>query len=348
MRLNLITGIMVFGTWATLLLPPIPGMADDPRIVGTPNLDAADNTIRVKVGQPPWVMLSVQDAVDGSVQTWSGPIGEGQVGLATPNGVGVSTVFAGEFRFQCILQIPKDGLDELKVIESTVVIEGTGPNPTPQPQPVPVEDFPTRLSKAVAAKPQSAGELSRVAATYSTVADQVKGGLLTTPQQVNGLTDALTSLMPSWADIKSGVVDPHLKTLTLKTAADYEPVWRQIAAAVKAGLTDLPPPDVTPLPVSSLHVLIVEEMDERHKLPASQAKIFSSTTLRKWFSDNNVQWRVFDKDVPQEQLEQKWKDALSRPRQSLPWILVSNGSKGWEGPLPKTEAEVITLLEKYK
>lgn len=318
-------------------------LADGPSIVGSPSL-------RVKSGSPPWVLLTVTDAPENSVQTWAGDIGGTGVAIEARHGLGVSTAVPGAHSFRCVVQTPSEGLDPLVILDVTVVVEGKdGVIPPPPPPPV-VEDFATKVTKAVAASPKETHEgLGRVSKLYETVADQIKGGLLKTPDAVTKFTDSLAPVAsPAWADIDAKVVKPHVASLALKTAADYEPLWRQIAAAIKAGLTDIPPPEPAPIPVTSLHVLIIEEMDDRSRLPASQVGIFSSTTLRKWFVDDNVQWRMFDDDVDQSQLDAKWKAALARPRTSLPWIVASNGSKGYEGPLPKTEAEVITLLEKYK
>jgi len=248
--------------------------------------------------------------------------------------------------------------DGISLLPWKVTVSGVIPVPPVVVPPIVVvppvvvpSDWAARLTASVKSNPAAAVGFTRVANTYATVADQIKPGLLTTPQQVTGLTNALTTVAcPEWAAIEASIVQPHLKTLNLTTAVQYEQPWRDISVAVKAGLTDIPPPVVVdpPLPVNGLHVLIVEEMDDRSTLPASQVSIFSSTVLRKWLTDNNVQWRMFDDDVPQEQLEKTWKDALARPRASLPWILASNGTKGFEGPLPKTDAELITLLEKYK
>jgi hypothetical protein len=341
--MKLLTSVMVIGTVATLFLPRHV-VAEKPFIVGEPSL-------RVKSGTPPWVLLVVKDAPEGSVTTWAGDIGGKGVALETKDGLGVSTAVPGAHGFRCVVQTPADGLDPITVLDVTVVVEKPdGTVPVPPPPPV-VEDFATKISKAVAAKPEAHEGLGRVAKLYETVADQIKGGLLKTPEAVVTFTDSLTPVAsPAWVDIKKAVVDPHLATLALKTATDYEPVWRQIAAAVKAGLTDLPPPVVVdpPIPVTTLHVLVVEEMDDRNKLPASQVGIFSSTELRKWLVENNAQWRMFDDDVDQTFLEQKWKDAMARPRASLPWVTISNGRTGWEGPLPKTVAETISLMEKYR
>lgn len=321
---------------ALLLLCSV-AIADGPTIVGPKS---------AKVGQPPWVALSVKDAAPGAVAKWSGAIGPGLVGMEAKDGVAVSTAVPGRYAFRCLLQTPKEGLDDVQVLETVLVVEGDGVVP---PDVIPVVDFAARLTAAVQASPDAHVGFAKVANVYVLIADQIKGGLLTSPDQVTKMTTLLNAAAsPEWAALDTSIVQPHLKSLTLATAGDYEPLWRQIAAAVKAGLTDIPPPDVVPIPVTSLHVMVIEEMDDRHKLPASQVNIFSSTSLRHWLTENNVQWRMFDDDVDQSQLDAKWKAALARPRASVPWVCASNGAKGFEGPLPKTEAELIAILEKYR
>lgn len=315
--------------------------AGEPRIVGS--VDSGDSTIRVKQNNPPWVTLSVEDAPDGAIQTWLGPIGEGQVGIRLDGGVGVATGIPGTYRFRVIVQAPLDGPDTIDIYESTVIVEGGGPAPDP-PKP---EDFPSKLTAAVKAVPESHGALKRVANAYLLVADQVKNGLFTKPEQVVKFTDVTTGLIPEYAEIKQRIVDPHVASLNLQSAADFEPVWRQISNAIKAGLMDVPPPS-PPIPVTSLHVLILEETENRNLLPSSQVLIFTSTKIRKWLGDNGAKWRIWDKDVDATREDKVWQDALKIERGDLPWVIVSDGAKGYSGPLPKTVDEMIELLEKYK
>lgn len=320
-------------------------LADGPSIVGSPSL-------RVKVGTPPWVLLTVKDAPESAVQTWAGDIGGTGVAIETKQGLGVSTAVAGAHSFRCVVQTPSEGLDPIQVLDVTVVVEGKdGVIPQPPPPPV-VEDFATKLSKAVAGKPDAHEGFARVAKLYETVADQIKGGLLKTPEAVTQFTDSLTPVAsPAWLEIKTAIVDPHLATLTLKTAADYEPVWRRIAAAIKAGLTDIPPPvpDVDPpIPTAEFRVLILEETADRSKLPLSQLSVITSAPLRTWLKENGVKWRVWDQNIDAANEDAAWQAALKLPHGPLPWIHVSNGTTGFSGPLPLTVEETKTLIGKYK
>lgn len=120
-----------------------------------------------------------------------------------------------------------------------------------------------------------------------------------------------------------------------------------------------PKPKPAPIPVDGYVVLIVEETGQRGKLPASQLLIlfdkrvrtYLDATCTKDFGGTNTKaWRIWDKDIDTSKLHKHWKDAMSRSRTSLPWILISHGakSKGFEGPLPNTVDETLTLLRRYE
>lgn len=343
---------------ALLLLASGLCAADPMPAISSPQIDVPKpGVITVDVGNPPQVDLFVADPPEGSRQTWSGPLGKDEPGRRTLDGVSHSTSIPGIFDYRCVIQTPLPEFDDLMILDIKIVVQGSQiiiPPPPPPVVPPPVvvpSDWAAKVTEAVKANPSAQTGFTRVAATYETVADSIKSGLLTTPAQVTGFTNTMTaSVSPEWAAIETAIVKPHLATLNLTTAAQHEGPWREIATAVRAGLTDIPPPppDVVPIPVTGLHVLIIEEMDQRASLPASQVSIFTSTKLRDWFKANNVQWRQFDDDADLSQVDQKWKDAMARPRTSTPWVVASNGQSGYEGPLPASVDATIQLLEKYR
>jgi len=119
-------------------------------------------------------------------------------------------------------------------------------------------------------------------------------------------------------------------------------------------------PDVTPTPApfpsDGLRVLILEETADRGKLPRSQLEILSSTTLVKWLNQHCVKdgWRKLDDDTTAEELKLAapvWQKAFEQTKAdakgTTPWIAVTDGRSGESVPLPKTEAELMTLLAKY-
>lgn len=345
---------------------------DEPAIIGSHQADAIDNDIHVRAGNPPWVKLSVKDAPEGATQSWTGPIGEGQVGVPLADGVGVATPQLGTFTFKCLIQKELPGKDYVRFLEATVVVEGNVPIPVPPlppgpipPGPVPVPtDFASQLTAAVKAALDQKG-FDSVANTYAKVADQIRGGspLTKTPEQVKGLTSMMTSFAaPQWGVIDAAAVQPYLATLSLTRSADYEPVWRMIAAAIKAGLGPQPPPGPTPepnppgptppgpapIPVSELRVLIL--YDDKKPIPPAQQGVIDSAPFKVWMKEQGVNYRIWPlTNLDTSMADSGWQKAVANREGSGPtWFLVSNGTTGSKGPVPLTLDEAKAAVLKIK
>lgn len=115
----------------------------------------------------------------------------------------------------------------------------------------------------------------------------------------------------------------------------------------------VPPPSPVPIPADGFRSLIVYESSELSKLPAGQIAALYSQQVRDYLTahcvigpDNKTkEWRTWDKDTDTTNESKLWQEAMKRPRKELPWIILSDGKKGFEGPLPKTEAELLTLIK---
>jgi len=131
------------------------------------------------------------------------------------------------------------------------------------------------------------------------------------------------------------------------------------------------PPDVTPTPTPTdvvtpapipkpgLRVLLVyESLDAPPKVPKPQYDAMFEGRIRDWMTANcavgptNVaEWRMIDKDDPFiGEDEPHWKTAAMRPRRSLPWVVISNGTtnRGYEGPVPENGDKFLELLQRFK
>jgi len=118
-----------------------------------------------------------------------------------------------------------------------------------------------------------------------------------------------------------------------------------------------PNPDTpAPIPLAGLRVLIVYESRDATTLPAGQQGLLFGKAFRDLLNASCVtgsdgktkEWRIWDKDVALDGAEAHWATAMKRTRTSVPWILISNGKTGYEGPLPASVDEATTLIKKYK
>lgn len=123
---------------------------------------------------------------------------------------------------------------------------------------------------------------------------------------------------------------------------------------------DPPKPDEVPAPIpgQGLRVVILYESKALPPItPRGQYDAMFNGTVRQWLtqncavSDNNVaEWRMIDPDGVTSSTPEPWKTAAARPRNSLPWIIISNGTtnKGFEGPVPENADALLKLLQEYK
>jgi hypothetical protein len=115
----------------------------------------------------------------------------------------------------------------------------------------------------------------------------------------------------------------------------------------------VPPTPPAPIPDAGLRVLIVYESAKLSSLPPAQYLILTSTAFRTAMDSTCVkvgsqpEWRIYDKDASVANESPIWQKAMARPRASHPWILVSNGKSGFEGPLPATVEDTLALVKKY-
>lgn len=119
------------------------------------------------------------------------------------------------------------------------------------------------------------------------------------------------------------------------------------ALAVPGGecvpIVDPPAPIVAPIDAPGLHVLIVEESSER---TPEIAAILNSPEWQSLVPPG--QWRVLDKDTDMTSASPKWRAAMSRQRDSVPWLIASNPTKGGsEGPLT-TLSDLVQTIERLR
>jgi len=116
-----------------------------------------------------------------------------------------------------------------------------------------------------------------------------------------------------------------------------------------------PKPDPAPIPDAGFRVLMIYETAEVQSLPPAQSSVLFSKQVRDYLDKKcatgrdgkTKEWRIWDKDIDTAGESKAWQAAMSRKRESVPWIVISNGSTGYEGPLPANVADALSLLKKY-
>lgn len=114
-----------------------------------------------------------------------------------------------------------------------------------------------------------------------------------------------------------------------------------------------PPPSPAPIPVAGLRVLVVFEAtggtalltkNQMNELYSAELATYLNAKCAK-DAKGKAEWRIWDKDTPMANAPELWRQAMGRNRTQVPWIVISDGVTGFEGPLP--DGGILTLIRKY-
>ncbi len=177
---------------------------------------------------------------------------------------------------------------------------------------------------------------------------------MTTPAASTGYT--LTIRIPAWLP---GIAGKGLMAVLIFLAGAFVGSGKLIIPTIHwPGPTPAPAPTPVvppPIPSPGLRVLMLYESADLTKYPAAQASIIYDQSLRifldgacaKGADGKSPEYRIWDKDVIASGDSPLWQTALARPHPTMPWIVVSNGITGYEGPLPGNAADTLALVKKY-
>ena len=116
------------------------------------------------------------------------------------------------------------------------------------------------------------------------------------------------------------------------------------------------PPVPPPGPVTDLRALVIYETADLSKLTPAQLNILYAKSVRDYLNAKTPlgpdgkthEWRIYDKDVDLSADAPLWKELMSRPRASTPWVVLHGGGKVlYEGPVPANVDEALALLKKW-
>ena len=114
-----------------------------------------------------------------------------------------------------------------------------------------------------------------------------------------------------------------------------------------------PPSPDAPIEGTGLRVLFVYEsaipLSKEHQTIVYGQKVrdYLNKYAAKGDDGKTPDWRLLDADTTYTDPNNRWAKALARPRTTLPWLVISNGVTGWEGPLPTSEEEVILAIDSF-
>lgn len=114
-------------------------------------------------------------------------------------------------------------------------------------------------------------------------------------------------------------------------------------------------PSVAPIQEPGFRVLMVYESADLSQLSESQKSVLYSTKIREYLNakcskgvdGKTSDYRIIDQDTDVSGDSDWWQEVMKRERKSLPWLVISNGKTGFEGPLPKSVDEALAVLKKY-
>lgn len=114
-----------------------------------------------------------------------------------------------------------------------------------------------------------------------------------------------------------------------------------------------PKPSPVPIPELGFRALFIYESGDLEKYP--NKAVLTSQEIRQYLNakcatgpdGKTPERRFWDKDTDVSGESKLWQVAMQRPRTSLPWLIISNGRTGYEGPVPANIAKTLELLKKY-
>ena len=119
--------------------------------------------------------------------------------------------------------------------------------------------------------------------------------------------------------------------------------------------TPVPPaPSPAPIAGDGLRVLVVYDDAVSSALPPETLSQLTDTNIRLYLqqhcaktTDGTPEFRFLTTRTDATKLAANWQAAFKRPRTTLPWLVISNGKTGYEGPLGKTAADTLKLIQQY-
>ncbi|MES2788144.1 MAG: hypothetical protein V4719_00885 [Planctomycetota bacterium] len=119
-------------------------------------------------------------------------------------------------------------------------------------------------------------------------------------------------------------------------------------------------PIVAPIVTAPIRVVIVKDNATANRLPSAQLAALNSSNLRNYCQSHcqlgpdgrTPEFRTYTWDADLRMQSQGIRDAfndavLNGKSSGVPWLVVNNGTTGYSGPFPATDADLMAVLKKY-
>lgn len=124
------------------------------------------------------------------------------------------------------------------------------------------------------------------------------------------------------------------------------------AGPVVPNVTPVTPPPPPPPYVGPVSVLIIEDEEARFLLPQWQRDQMASPEVRGYVATHGAKttdgvtpdFRILGVGQNVENEHAFWREGMARPRTKTPWVIITNGQRGTEGPLPQN---LLDEVKKY-
>lgn len=96
-----------------------------------------------------------------------------------------------------------------------------------------------------------------------------------------------------------------------------------------------------PFETDRLSVLVVEE--SRGNSTPAWVNGTSATSVRTWVANQGGEFLLLDQEDDTSKLDKRWQDAMKVERKTIPWIVASNGRRGFSEPVTTQEQAMKQL-----
>lgn len=230
--------------------------------------------------------------------------------------------------------------------------------PTPQPSPyIPAITAAFALDKGT----------SEAAQVNATIFRDINNKLATfkTGSDVWAAIDAqyrlVTPLVQTRAAISKIIFDVTRPYYDITLGAAERAAFAKMLGGIQQALEQcsaappVPPTPVNPAPIAEpgFRVMIVYPAKGLGALPIPQSTMLTAQQLRDYLNNKcfkngtAAEWRIWPDNTNATGESELWQKAFARNRTNAPWIIISNGTTGFEGQLPLDINETIKLMDKY-